>query len=480
MTRQLFLFEARRLLRHPLVWGATALVLALQTYLSRGDQPHLGVDPVYATGLSTCLAAAVLIVASLAASRDGRHGMPESLAGLPGRAEHRTRAILLAAPPVAGLAAAVAVFGYLGIRSLSGPAAGRLDLWEPLTAVAAAVFAATLGVAVGRWARWLIAGPMVVAVLGYFIFTNTQNGAAGWLLPVMQEYRPDWPDRPSGVHVVYVVALAVLFGGIALLRHRARLAPALTVVAALGVAVPTGAIAAAEPPVVRPGPGELSLDDVDPRVRERYFGRDAHRCSERQGITYCAYVGYEPWIPLWEEVVLPPVAALPAAVRARVPRVQQTSRMWYFGHDLGTPLVLTPMTWGHPDQRTLVALDVALWATGLHDSARKAWAAAPDKGCDVRGQARTVVALWIAGQVSPPEPSRYFASDYQSGLKFGSDWGTAEVGYAKLLLATPGAREKVHANWDTLMRSTTTIDQALPLLGLERRFDAPKGATPCL
>ncbi|MGW6504995.1 hypothetical protein, partial [Nonomuraea angiospora] len=175
MTRRLFLFEARRLVRHPLVWGATVLVLALQTFLSWDQQPDLTMDPINATGLATCLGAAVLIVAGLATSRDGRHGMPESLAGLPGRAEHRTRALLLATPLVAGVAAA-AMGGYLAIRLLSGPAGGRLDVWEPLTAVAAAVLAATLGVAVGRWARWLIAGPLVVAVLGFLIFTNTTNG----------------------------------------------------------------------------------------------------------------------------------------------------------------------------------------------------------------------------------------------------------------------------------------------------------------
>jgi hypothetical protein len=476
VTWELFLFEARRLGRHPLVWGMTALVLALQTYLSWDQQPHLGVDPVHATGLSTCLGAAVLVVASLAASRDGRHGMPESLAGLPGRPEHRTRAILLATPLVAGVAAAAAVFGYLGIRLLSGPAAGRFDLWEPLTAVAAAALAATLGVAIGRWARWLIAGPMVAAVLGYLIFTNYQNGAAGWLLPVMQTYYPDWPDRPSGVHLVYVVALAVLFGGVALLKHRVRLAPAVAAVAALGVAVPTGAAAAAEPPIVeRLGEGWFTLEDVDPRLRERYHGRNTHRCSARQGITYCVYPGYEPWIPLWEEALRPAVDVLPAALRARVPRVEQVSWTRFLVDDLEESVIQMPMTWGHPDQRIVLAQDVARWAIPWRNVP-----GAPDRKCDARGQARTIVMLWIVGQVSAPELPRELYVDYRRGRLAMMDWGAAEVGYAKLLLATPGAREKVHAHWDTLIKPTTTIDQALPLLGLERRFDAPAGARPCL
>jgi hypothetical protein len=46
---------------------------------------------------------------------------------------------------------------------------------EPLTAVAAAVLAATLGVAVGRRPPWLIAGPLVVAVCGGVFITVTPS-----------------------------------------------------------------------------------------------------------------------------------------------------------------------------------------------------------------------------------------------------------------------------------------------------------------
>lgn len=479
MTRRLFLFETRRLLRHPLVWGMAALVLALQTYLTRDQQPDLTVDPVHAAGLSTCLAAAVLVVASLAASRDGRHGMPESLAALPGRAEHRTRAVLLATALVAGLAAAVTVGGYLVVRLLSGPVAGRLDVWEPLAAVAAAVFAATLGVAVGRWARWLIAGPLVVAVLGFLTFQNPFNGAAAWWLPVMQVHEADWPDRPSAVHLLYVLALAAAFAGLALLRHRVRLTPLVAVVAALAVAVPSGATAVAEEPVVRFGAGEMTIDDVDPRVRERYFGANAHVCSARDGIRYCAYPGYEPWIPLWEAALRPVVAALPPALRGRLPAVRQTSMTWYFGHDMDTPLIMTPLSWGHPDQRTAMAQDVAFWATRLYAAAAKAFAARPRESCDARGQARTLVALWLVGQVSRPEVPRILMLNGSYGRRAGFEWGAAEVGYAERLLAAPHARERVLAHWDTLVQPATTIEQALPLLGLEKGPAAPTGARPC-
>ncbi|MCK2213436.1 hypothetical protein MF672_006460 [Actinomadura sp. ATCC 31491] len=475
MTARLFLFEARRMARHPLVWGMTALVVAVQAYLTRDQAPHWGIDPVHATGLSTCLAGAVLVVAGLAVSRDGRHGMPESLGALPGRAEHRTRAVLLAAPLVAGVAAAVAMSGYMAIRLASGPAAGRLDPWEPLTAVAVAALAATLGAAVGRWLRRLIAGPLVVAVLGYLIFTTDRYEGSAWLLPVMQFHRADWPDRPSAVHLAYVVALAVLFAGIALLRHRVRPGPSVAVVAALAVAAPTGAAAAAEPPPPRPRPGTFTAADVDPRVRERYFGPGARRCSVRHGITYCAYRGYEAWVPLWEQAVRPAADALPPAVRARLPRVEQTSFTWYYGEDSKTRL-RPSMTWGPQDQRTLLAVSLALWATGLSIPG----GSAERTGCDASGQARTLVALWIIGQVAPPEPPRMYVVDDGFGVEYLVRWGAPEIGYAKRLLADRRARERVHAHWDTLMRPGTTVEQALPLLGLKPAYHLPPTTgTPC-
>ncbi|MFI6291317.1 hypothetical protein ACIBEJ_06995 [Nonomuraea sp. NPDC050790] len=478
MTRALFVFEARRLLRHPLVWGASVLVAALQVHLSAGQTPDLTIDPVHATGLFTCLGAAVLVVASLAASREGRHAMPEGLAALPGGAEHRTRALLLAAPLVAGLAAALAMGGYLAIRLLAGPAGGRLDVAEPLTAVAVAVLAATLGVAVGRWARWLIAGPIVVAVLGYLIFTNPANGQAGWLLPVMQEHRPDWPQRPSQLHLVYVLVVAVLFAALALLRNRLRPVPAVAALVAVGVAVPAGAAAVSTPPPARmPVRVELTLAHVDARVRARYFGPDAYRCAVRQGVTYCAFAGYEPWIPLWEQAVGPVVAALPAARRAQAPVVRQASPTWR--HTADPTAVEAPMSWGHPDQRRILAEDVAFWASGLRDAAVRGFDGRRDRLCDVRGQARTVVALWLVGQVAPPEARRELHVDRYLGRLTSLDWGPAEIAYAKALLAAPGARAKVLAHWDTLMKPATTVAQALPLLGLRPGPDAPLGAAPC-
>jgi hypothetical protein len=128
----------------------------------------------------------------------------------------------------------------------------------------------------------------------------------------------------------------------------------------------------------------------------------------------------------------------------------------------------------------MLAEDVALWATGLADASIRAAKIRAGERCDVRGQARTVVTIWLMGHVVPPEEPHMLQIDANFGRQSSAMWGPAETSYAKQLLASPRARERMHANWETLLKPTTTIDQALPLLGLERTSNAPMGATPCL
>ncbi|MER6949393.1 hypothetical protein ABT294_35820 [Nonomuraea sp. NPDC000554] len=466
MTVQLFRFEVRRMLRHPMLWGGTALILAVQVYLSWGEQPDLTVDTVRATGFAACLAGAVLVVSSLAVSRDGRHRMPESLGGLPGRSRARTAAVLAAAVLAGVLAETVFMGGYLLVRLASGPVGGRLDVFEPLTGLALGALGGALGASVGRWARRLIAGPVVMAGLGLLIFLNVTPGPGSWWSPVVQQHWMDWPDRPSGPHLLYVLALAGLAGALALLRHGLRPVAAVAAVAGLAVAVPAGATAAAVPPVTPLHAGRFDLSDVDQRVRERYFGADARRCEQHDGVRYCAFPEYVPWIPLWAEAVAPVARAVPPERRGLVPRVEQATSSWIISMDSG--VAYAPMAWGRPDQRTALAQSVAFDVAGF------------DSQCDARGQARMVVALWLWGQGSGIGLPTMLRMDEHLGVTPGSEWGDTEVRYARLMLRTAGIRERIWAHWDTLMRPATTTEQALPLLGLSQQYPVskPKGA-PC-
>src|SRR5690606_11614187 len=127
-------------------------------------QPNLGaatVDGAMATGL---VAATMMVVANLATLRDQRHGMPETLAALPGRTEARTRAVLVAAGGLGAVLAGAVIAAFLLIRLTQGVVAGRVDPREVAAAMLSAAILAAFGVALGRWLPSLIAAPVVLAV----------------------------------------------------------------------------------------------------------------------------------------------------------------------------------------------------------------------------------------------------------------------------------------------------------------------------
>ncbi|MEU9834060.1 hypothetical protein AB0D67_21270 [Streptosporangium sp. NPDC048047] len=486
----LTVFETRRLLRGPLLWGAAALCLGLRLYAVHEWLPDLTIDPVSMSGAMLLLAAAAMLAAHLAVSRDTREGMPESLGPLPGRAPERTAAAVVAVVAVSAGIAALTMALYLAARLAMGPVAGTFDPYEALAGVLAVPFAAGLGAVLGRWAPWPVAVPAAVFLLGAFTWLNgNQGGYGGWFLPVVLFHGPDWPARPSGLHVPYLVAAVVLFAALALLRHGVRPARLAAAVTAAAVAVPAGAVAtAAAPGRAEMNPSlpvgtEFTARLVPAPVRDRYFGPDSRRCEKRGAVTYCAFPEYVSWIPLWASAVEPVVEALPPAARGRLPAVRQYSDSWWMAEDHDERFIGTFMMWGRAGARD--AHRTALAARLINRFTRLE--APTSAGCDGRGQARTVVGLWLLGQVAPPAPA--VESELQIGGSLfeprlsplgAAGYGAAELGYARELLATPGARERIWAHWDTLLAPGTTIERALPLLGLRPAFaPEPVRGTPC-
>ncbi|MEU6741039.1 hypothetical protein [Streptosporangium sandarakinum] len=486
--RALVAFETRRLLRGPLLWGAAALCLVLRLYAVWEWLPDLTVDPVSMSGAMLLLAAAAMLAAHLAASRDTREGIPETLGPLPGRAPERTVAAVVAAVAAGTGIAALTMALYLAARLAMGPVAGTFDPYEALAGVLAVPFAAGLGAALGRWAPWPVAVPAAAFLLGVFTLLNgNQSGYGGWFLPVVLFHGPDWPARPSGLHVLYLVAAVTLFAAAALLRHGIRPARLAAAVTAAAVAVPAGAAATAAAPGEEMNPPltrgmKFTAQLVPARVRDRYLGPDSRRCEKRGATTYCAFPRYVSWIPLWASAVEPVVEALPPAARGRLPVVRQYSDSWWMADDHDERFIGTFMVWGRAGAAdahrgalasALVDRFVRLRATG--------------DGCDARGQARTVVGLWLLGQAVPPAPAAeeqlqrggsHF--EFRHSSLGNARYGAAELGYARELLAMPGARERIWAHWDTLLKPSTTVERALPLLGLRPHFaPEPVRGTPC-
>ncbi len=482
----LFLIEVKRLLKNPFGWAAAAIALALQLSAVWGWAPDMSIEPIDLAGNGLLVAAAMLLGANLAASRDRRHGMPELLAALPGRAETRTRAVALAGIASGTLIASLLAAGYLAIRYAQGPVGGRLNLFEVLGGVAATALAAAFGVALARWLPSLIAAPAIVFGLALLVQLNRTHGGFGdWYLPLDLYHRADWPGRPSAPHLIYLLAGSALLSGLALLRHRVRPVRLVVTVLAFAIALPAAVITAnrgAE--VYRTTPDGNPLPTAvaqSARMRAKYYGPGSHRCQSRAAVRYCALPGYQPWIELWAAAVQPIASAVPPAVRGRIPVVTQLSDSWLQPDDLKDPAsAVIGLAWDRAGSyRTVLAADVIRAVTGLAS------------GCDGRGQARTVVALWLLGQLGPltaPEPvSVRLAGDTMSGpvttrglvTPLGVLYGPSELSYARQLLANAGARERVWANWNALM--TAPLDRALPLLGIthDARISTPQDK-PCV
>ncbi|GIH71150.1 ABC transporter [Sphaerimonospora thailandensis] len=483
--RALFQFEVRRLLRSPLLWGAAVLSLGLRLLAVWQWLPDFTTDPTSMSGSMLLLAAAALLAANLAASRDTRGGLPETLGALPGRAAVRTWAAVAAAVVVGTGIAALVMAVYLPVRWVMGPVAGTLDPYEALAGVLAVPFAAALGALLARWVRWLVAVPVTVFLLGAFTYLNgNQSGYGDWFLPVVLFHAPDWPDRPSGLHVIYLAAATVLLAALALLRHGVSPVRVIGAVTAAAVAVPAGAVASAQAP--GPEMNELRFHPVNTeqarrqplpaQIRERYLTTDAQQCREHGLITYCAFPDYVSWIPRWASAIEPVAEALPPSKRAGLPVVRQGTGSWFLYEPYSESSVRAGMVWGRAggedDLRANLASDLIRKVThvGLR---RGGW-------CDGHGQARTVVTLWLIGQVVPPTLPE--EKEVQIGTSIVTRgpfplkirYGPAELGYARRLLTTPDTRERIWAHWETLVSPRTTIEQALPLLGLRDLSPAEK------
>lgn len=458
MTGQLALVEARRLLRNPYLWTVTVAALALVVRAQRTQLPNLA-EATITMALATVLVTATLMVlANRATLRDRREGVPETLGALPGRAEVRTRAVLLAAGCLGAVLVAAVIGVDLLLRLAQPPVVASVDLREALAAVLGAAVMVSFGVAVGRWAPSPIVAPATLGILVVGAFAGPLLLLA-WHLPLTVPYQLQAFGRPAGPRLWYLASVLVLLAGLALLRHGRRPLRLAVVALALAGTVTAGIGIAAAAPGWRlgavPQPGTPKLE-----------------CADRNGITYCVFPGFAPWIPSWARAAEPVAAALPPAERHRMPTIaQHTSFDEVAAVDDGR--VLVRLAWGRGDaaavDRTQLAGRIAAVVTGLaipgsrFDGDRAVW-------CDARGQARTLVALWLAGQIGPLEPAtagRDGENRHAEASSLGGvGYGARELGYARELLGRPDARELIWQRWDELLNPATTIDTALPLLGL--------------
>jgi hypothetical protein len=231
----------------------------------------------------------------------------------------------------------------------------------------------------------------------------------------------DVPPRLTGWHLTYLLALTVAAAGVAMLRHRRRLLPAIVVGLSLAVAVSACVVK------IRAQRGVITEAQL-----AAFEAPSAYDCQRHGDVTYCAFHGYRGWIAHWRSAVEPVVTAVPASGRSGLPPVRQIDDPHSI--DPARPRAVLVHTqwgrWGGWADRSAADLTVgyAAGAVGL-----------PGRGqlsCWGGGQPRTVVALWLAAQALPDGAARLRARSIDLSPVA---YGVAEAEAAAALLARPSA-----------------------------------------
>jgi hypothetical protein len=440
--------------------------------------------------------------------------------------------------------------------------AGAPNVLELAVGPAMVAVIGAFGVALARWWPSVVAAPVTfVGLAGLQLYVMYQLPARTsaqfeqhlrWLafwVPISTSGDParELVVRPSAWHLLFLVGLIGLFGALALVRHGLLPRPVAALAAALALVV----LAATNQVQLPTAAQQRALLDLVVHP-ERH-----QTCRTELGVRYCAYPSYAGWIDRWSAPVSAVIRRLPNGDRPAGLMVRQTLNVWGgdvplnqegqpigFDHVSSQPAIPVTDTWGHGRMEGQYELELALVvaadAVGIpwkhfpltreqiqaaarallppnrREFLRDLKPGQPSIYCDTLGQARSVVAIWLAGQATTRtrgalfddlrlEPyglferraGSYFTFYYtQDVAKRGSTilsyhgryldalnnngsllsldfpilWGEAEARYvAQLLKRSPAAVSGVMAeHWGELTDPSTPTRTLLKLFGMRR------------
>jgi hypothetical protein len=473
--------EGGRLLRSPLIYVGVALSLLYALALLDEQTPEefewLGFVVTHLPLTVYPFCGMVLLAANRAVLRERRDSTAELFDTLPSSRSARSTGHMLSlwAPLLVG--AFIVGLLLLVMVTSSGKAddAGLLSVGpmeESLpTATGAYVLgslvlvacAGLLGVGVARLVPFSIAGIGAVLVMAALSMVGAADGtpAAVRSLSPYSGARsvPDlFALNDPWEHLAYIVGLGIIaVGAVRLIDGEQRRGA--TVLAA-GVVV---ALVAWAVPVVFVDEGRI--DRVAAAVSDP---PDHQSCIERDAITYCVYEPFERFVDDWVVAGAPVLAALPPSIDtsdlvveqrpspADIANLDPRVRARLEPAALGS----LPYTWPadgefHPELRwadgagpVVYALSLGYWATGLPASP------SVDGPCYSGGQARTVVALWLAAQP--------FTVDDASRRYRDPDTGIGNTGYGD-----PRYSDLLPPNWETNAGATVVTDASDRLVAAE-------------
>ncbi len=552
--------EGRRLLRHPAVAGGVLLSIAAYVLATLYyGAPVMQRDDILTGAALLPVAAGTLLAANLAALRSRRHGTDELFDSQALSREARTLGHLLSVLWAGALA--VGVVGVFLVTLILRRPVGAPDGLELLTGPTIVIVVGVVGILLARWLPSPATGPLAIVAIGAVSLWASATGPGGqlvtsrirWLVPWVSLSNGGNPPRelairPAGWHLAYLVGIAIAVAGLALLRHGRRPSSVALVAGGVVLAIAGAAV------IVRPVPIEEARALGNLIVHPARY----QVCETRAGVQFCAYRGYVGWIDRWAEAVTPVVEPVPSASRPAGLTVRQTFAMSYGGDlDLGLadrlssglqtpggPAVRTGSSWAgegvtEAEVQMSLALGIAAWVVGMPVTSdqvvltkadvRRLVNAAPLSerkdvadslhpgdvygSCVPAGQARAVVALWLAGQATPstdarlrevttrrfvprPIPSGFFGTEAPTEQVLVGDDGASTVAWDELFVdpngnayvATGGAinwtrleaeyavqlldrpRAEVSAtlanHWDELVAPRTATGDLVALFGL--------------
>jgi hypothetical protein len=495
--------EGWRLLRHPAMLFVLLVLCPLAYWASANPTWRFAVlyeADQWTQGLALILGGVAMIVGNLATTRSARSGADEMLDVLLLPRGWRTGAHLLALLPLATVAL-VLVCGHVAVLAALGTPVGSPSVFELLTGPVVVLICGAAGVGIGRVVQAAFVTPLLTVVYLAFVVSATGSASSTGstptrFLPIMGRTGGDplWespilpPDlfaRPAGWHLLYLTGILGVVAAVAVLLTRQVRRTAGGVAALVVAVLVTGAAGVAQSVAPHRAPaGRLEAATETPAALQT--------CQAIGTVTYCAFDGFEPWIPEWDAVVRGVLRRAPRAVADRPLAVRQridatgSYDTWTMARPGEGPPPLPAQRWAAQDRAAGLppAITVpTMWGNGYSETgfaARIAYELVTRSGPGANTRecgARGVLVGWLAGQATPLTRTGLDTMDeFDRGLiSFGE--GTFPVAITlsdraavlvRALLTRPGdeVAARVSAGWDELAAPDTTVERAAQILGL--------------
>ncbi|MGA7281923.1 MAG: hypothetical protein WBZ40_09075 [Acidimicrobiia bacterium] len=521
MVLELGRFEGRRLFRSPLIWIGALGSLSLLWYWLGEVAPIWQRDSIYLTGGMLPLAAATMLAASDATRR--RRHLGETVDSLPRGVTEAALGVQtgLAAPIGLGVLLQMVAIGYLW---LGGPI-GSID-WAELAAGPLMVGVFGLGgVLLGSRFRNPIMTPVTLLATAFLVLmsspdiqifspepgpTASMEWLSPWIVPSSFEQTEGLISRPSTLHLVYLIGLGVLLAAWATPSKGKRRVTLWSSTALLAVGVWGVSVGMA--------------DQLPPRF-DWLTAAQTQRCETHNDVEYCAFDMYQPWIDAWAHTVdavdrvlpvsLDRVIQRPSNIQFEEPGALEQPGMTVVGTEwdrdgalpsqrfnlallaahssVGLPLTKQTREWTEAEIDQIVA-DNPDYPGDLRSQLENE-PAFPDF-CSAHGQARAVVAVWLAA-VSLDRGDEALAGEVAGEIIRRSFWIPldqvgdaptliegidAELAYQLLDLPTDQVVTTLADRWGEVVDPNTTSTELAGWFGLTRPPEPTTGSSatpPC-